>query len=254
MERLTGLVRRCVEDYDMIQEGDRIAVGLSGGKDSLALLCALSSLKRYYPKRFELYGVTIGLGFEGMDFTAVADLCGRLDVPYCYVETDIKSVVFDLRQEKNPCSLCVRMRKGAFNDKLKELGVSKAALGHHMDDAVDTFFMSLIYEGRISCFEPVTYMDRSGITQIRPMLYAEESYIKRVASKYKLPVVDSPCPMNGNSKREYVKRFLSDLRRERPDLRVKTFRAMQRLPLPGWKKLELDGLDSGFLLDNNTEK
>ncbi len=253
MERLTGLVRRCVEDYDMIREGDRIAVGISGGKDSIALLCALSSLRRYYPKRFELYGVTIGLGFEGMDFTAVAELCGRLDIPYYYVGTDIKTVVFDMRREKNPCSLCVRMRKGAFNDKLKELGVNKAALGHHMDDAVDTFFMSLIYEGRISCFEPVTYMDRTSITQIRPMLYAQESYIKRVASKYKLPVVESTCPMNGNSKREYVKRFLGDLRRERPDLRVKTFRAMQRLPLPGLEKLGRGSPEGCLLPANNNE-
>jgi tRNA(Ile)-lysidine synthase TilS/MesJ len=237
MERFTGLVRKCVEDYDMIQEGDRIAVGLTGGKDSLILLTALNSLRSYYPKRFELLGLTVGLGFEGMDFTPVADYCVQLGIQYHYIESDIKNVVFDIRNEKNPCSLCVKIRKGSFNDKLIELGVNKAALGHHMDDAVDTFMMSLIYEGRISCFTPVTYMDRTGITQIRPMLYAEESQVNSLVRKYKLPVVESTCPMNGTSKREYVKKLVNDLVIERQDFKIKTFRAMQRLPLPGWSKV-----------------
>ena len=174
MEQFTGLVRRCVEDYAMIAPGDVIAVGLSGGKDSMALLCALHSLHRYYPKPFELMGVTVDLGFPGMDFSPVADYCRSLGVPYDIIHSDISDVVFRERQEKNPCSLCVKLRKGAFHDRLKELGANKAALGHHMDDAVETFLLSLIYEGRISCFEPVTHMDRSGIVQIRPMLYAEE--------------------------------------------------------------------------------
>ena len=235
MEQFTGLVRRCVEDYDMIADGDVIAVGLSGGKDSMALLCALRSLRRYYPKRFELMGVTVDLGFPDMDFAPVADRCRELGVPYDVVHTDVREVVFDERREKNPCSLCVKLRKGAFHDRLKELGANKAALGHHMDDAVETFLMSLIYEGRISCFEPVTVMDRSGITQIRPMLYAEEKRIVGLARKYDFPVVASTCPMDKTSKRAQVKEYMYQLSRERRDFKIKTFRAMQRLPLPGWQ-------------------
>lgn len=235
MEQFTGLVRRCVEDYDMIQDGDVVAVGLSGGKDSMALLCALNSLRRYYPKKFELVGVTIGLGFPGMDFSPVRAYCERLGVPYDFVQSDIADVVFDQRQEKNPCSLCVKMRKGAFHDRLRELGANKAALGHHMDDAVETFLLSLIYEGRISCFEPVTTMDRSGITQIRPMLYAEEKRIVGLARKYEFPVVESTCPMDKTSKRALVKEYLYAVSKERKDFKIKTFHAMQRLPLPGWE-------------------
>ncbi len=235
MEQFTGLVRRCVEDYDMIAPGDVVAVGLSGGKDSMALLCALNSLRRYYPKPFELMGVTVGLGFPGMDFGPVADYCRKLGVPYDFIQSDIRDVVFEERQEKNPCSLCVKLRKGAFHDRLRELGANKAALGHHMDDAVETFLLSLIYEGRISCFEPVTHMDRSGITQIRPMLYAEEKRIVGLARKYGFPIVESTCPMDKTSKRALVKEYMYQVSRERKDFKIKTFRAMQRLPLPGWQ-------------------
>ena len=240
MEQFTGLVRRCVEDYDMIAQGDVIAVGLSGGKDSMALLCALSSLRRYYPKRFELLGVTVGLGFPDMDFAPVAERCRELGVPYDYISTDIRDVVFEERREKNPCSLCVKLRKGAFNDRLKELGANKAALGHHMDDAVETFLLSLIYEGRISCFEPVTHMDRSGITQIRPTLCAEEKRVVGLARKYRFPIVESTCPMDKTSKRALVKKYMAEVSRERRDFRIKTFRAMQRLPLPGWQVVKED--------------
>ncbi len=235
MEQFTGLVRRCVEDYDMIRDGDTIAVGLSGGKDSMALLCALNSLRRYYPHHFELVGVTVGLGFPDMDFSPVRAFVESMGVPYYFVQSDIADVVFRERQEKNPCSLCAKMRKGAFHDKLKELGANKAALGHHMDDAVETFLLSLIYEGRISCFEPVTHMDRSGITQIRPMLYAEEKRITGLARKYAFPIVESTCPMNTTSKRNLVKNYMYEISRERKDFKIKTFRAMQRLPLHGWE-------------------
>ena len=235
MEQFTGLVRRCVEDYAMIAPGDVIAVGLSGGKDSMALLCALHSLRRYYPKPFELMGVTVDLGFPGMDFSPVADYCRGLGVPYDIIHSDISDVVFRERQEKNPCSLCVKLRKGAFHDRLKELGANKAALGHHMDDAVETFLLSLIYEGRISCFEPVTHMDRSGIVQIRPMLYAEEKRVVGLARKYAFPIVESTCPMDKTSKRALVKEYMYQISRERKDFKIKTFRAMQRLPLPGWQ-------------------
>ena len=238
MEQFTGLVRRCVEDYAMIAPGDVIAVGLSGGKDSMALLCALHSLRRYYPKPFELMGVTVDLGFPGMDFSPVADYCRSLGVPYDIIRSDISDVVFRERQEKNPCSLCVKLRKGAFHDRLKELGANKAALGHHMDDAVETFLLSLIYEGRISCFEPVTHMDRSGIVQIRPMLYAEEKRIVGLARKYAFPIVESTCPMDKTSKRALIKEYMYAVSRERKDFKIKTFRAMQRLPLRGWETVK----------------
>jgi len=235
MEHLTSLVRRCVEDYDMIQEGDRIAVGISGGKDSLALLCSLASLRRYYPKRFTLAAITIGIGFEDMDFSDVRELCRRLDVEYIYVESDIRHVVFDVKQEKNPCSLCVKMRKGLLNDTLIANGITKVAFGHHMDDAVETYLMSLIYEGRISCFRPVTFMDRSGVTQIRPMLYADEAMTASVARRYSLPVVKNTCPMDGVSKRQDVKELIEKLSLEQKDFKPKVFRAIQRFPMPGWE-------------------
>ncbi len=235
MEHLTSLVRRCVEDYDMIQDGERIAVGISGGKDSLALLCSLASLRRYYPKRFSLAAITIGIGFEDMDFSGVAELCRRLDVEYIYVPSDIRHVVFDVKQEKNPCSLCVKMRKGLLNDTLIAHGISKVAFGHHMDDAVETYLMSLIYEGRISCFRPVTFMDRSGVTQIRPMLYADEKMTESLARRYSLPVVKNTCPMDGVSKRQDAKELIEKLSLEQKDFKNKVFRAIQRFPMPGWE-------------------
>ena len=158
-----------------------------------------------------------------------------LTLSYDLVQSDIRDVVFEERKEKNPCSLCVKLRKGAFHDRLKELGANKAALGHHMDDAVETFLLSLIYEGRISCFEPVTHMDRSGIIQIRPMLYAEEKRIVGLARKYAFPIVESTCPMDKTSTRALVKEYMYQISRERKDFKIKTFRAMQRLPLPGWQ-------------------
>ena len=238
MEHLTSLVRRCVEDYDMIQEDDRIAVGISGGKDSLALLCSLASLRRYYPKKFTLAAITIGIGFDDMDFSGVRELCRRLDVDYIYVESDIRHVVFDVKQEKNPCSLCVKMRKGLLNDTLIANGITKVAFGHHMDDAVETYLMSLIYEGRISCFRPVTFMDRSGVTQIRPMLYADEAMTASVARRYNLPVVKNTCPMDGVSKRQDVKELIEKLSLEQKDFKPKVFRAIQRFPMPGWEVIK----------------
>lgn len=235
MEHLTSLVRRCIEDYDMIQTGETVAVGISGGKDSLALLCSLASLRRYYPKPFSLAAITVGIGFEGMDFSPVRELCHRLDVEYIYIPSDIRHVVFESRQEKNPCSLCVKMRKGLLNDALVERGIRKVAFGHHMDDAVETYLMSLIYEGRISCFRPVTFMDRSGITQIRPMLYADEAMAASVARRYSLPVVKSTCPMDGMSKRQDMKELIEKLSLEQKDLKAKIFRAIQRFPMPGWE-------------------
>lgn len=219
----------------MIDEGDRIAVGLSGGKDSIALLAAMASIRGYYPKKFELFAVTVDMGLDGMDYSPLEEYCAGIGVPYFLERTQIARVVFEDRQEKNPCALCSKMRRGVINQRLAAEGIGKLALGHHLDDAVETFYMSLIYEGRISCFAPVTLMDRSGITQIRPLLYASEADAANAAARLALPVVKSTCPMDGASSRESVKRLLAQLREEEPDLTAKMLGAMQRFPLPGWK-------------------
>lgn len=238
LNEFTGVIRRAVDDYNMIEEGDKIAVGVSGGKDSLLLLLALHHLQSYYPKHYDLEAITIELGFEGMDFTPVAELCRELDIPYTCLKTDIKEVVFDVRKEDNPCSLCAKMRRGALNDAIRQRGISKLALGHHFDDAVETFMLSLLFEGRISCFRPVTYLDRSGVTQIRPLIYAGEQKIANLAQSLNLPVVENPCPQDKGSKRYEVKQLLKTLGQDYPDMRSKVFGAMQRLPLPGWQPKE----------------
>ena len=230
----TGCVRRAVDDYGMINEGDRVAVGVSGGKDSMLLLAALRQLQSYYPKRFELGAITIELGFEGMDFTPVKRFCEERGIEYTCVKTDIKEVVFDVRQEDNPCSLCAKMRRGALNSTIRERGMNKLALGHHFDDAVETFMMSLLFEGRLSCFQPVTYLDRSGVTQIRPLIYAGEQRIANLAAALELPIVENPCPQDKTSKRYEIKQLLKSMCGEYPDMKTKVFGAMQRLPLPGW--------------------
>ena len=235
LNEFTGTVRRAVDDYHMIEENDRVAVGVSGGKDSLLLLLALNHLRSFYPKRFELEAITIELGFEGMDFTPVAELCRELDIPYTCLKTDIKEVVFDVRKESNPCSLCAKMRRGALNNAIREREIRKLALGHHFDDAVETFMMSLLFEGRLSCFRPVTYMDRSGVTQIRPLVYAGEQKIANLAAALELPVVENPCPQDKSSKRYEIKKLLSAMGQEYPDMKSKIFGAMQRLPLDGWE-------------------
>ena len=238
LNEFTGTVRRAVDDYDMIQAGDKVAVGVSGGKDSMLLLVALNHLKRYYPKPFALEAITVELGFEGMDFAPVRAMCEELEIPYTCLKTDIKEVVFDLRQESNPCSLCAKMRRGALNNAITEHGVTKLALGHHFDDAVETFMMSLLFEGRLSCFRPVTYLDRSGVTQIRPLVYAGEQKIANVAAALALPVVENPCPQDKGSKRYEIKKLLRGMCEEYPDMKSKIFGAMQRLPLEGWKPAE----------------
>lgn len=233
MQRLIGLVRRCVEDYDMIQAGDRIGVGVSGGKDSLALLVFLTELKKYNHKPFELEAITIDMGL-GMDYSGIEALCKELNVPFTLVKTEIGPIIFDYRKEKNPCSMCSKMRRGALNQALLDRGLNKLALGHHYDDAVETFMMSLLYEGRISCFQPVTDLDRTGIIQIRPMLYIHEKTIDSFVSRQKLPVVHNRCPVDKQTKREEIKKLIYDLSAIYPDLRDRIFGAMQRLPLPEW--------------------
>ena len=234
----TGTVRRAVDDYRMIQAGDRVAVGVSGGKDSMVLLLALDCLRKYYPEPFELEAVTIELGFEGMDFTPVQELCEKLSIPYTCVKTDIKEIVFDVRKEDNPCSLCAKMRRGALNNVLRERNLNKLALGHHFDDAVETYMMSLLFEGRISCFQPVTFLDRSGVTQIRPLIYAGEQKITNLAQQLNVPIVENPCPEDKGSKRYEIKQLLKTMSVQYPDMKSKIFGAMQRLPLNGWGKIE----------------
>ena len=238
LNAFTGLVRRCVEDYDMIAPGDTVAVGVSGGKDSLVLLLALNELRRYYPKPFSLEAITVELGFEGMDFTPVAELCTSLGVPYTRLKTDIKEVVFDVRKEDNPCSLCAKMRRGALCTALSERGITKLALGHHFDDAVETYMMSLLFEGRISCFQPVTFLDRSGVTQIRPLIYAGEQKITNLARELNVPIVENPCPEDKGSKRYEIKQLLKTMSVQYPDMKSKIFGAMQRLPLKSWGRIE----------------
>ena len=234
MQNMMGRIRRCAEDYNMIAEGDKIAVGVSGGKDSLTLLYLLAALRRYYPTHYGLQAVTIDMGLPGMDFSPVAALCEKLEVPYQIKKTEIGPIIFDYRHEKNPCSMCAKMRRGALNDVLLSLGCNKIALGHHFDDAVETFLMSLFYEGRIGCFEPVTYLSRTGITQIRPMLYVGEQAITHFAEKYELPVVHNVCPADKHTKRQEVKELIVSLQAQYPDLKSKIFGAMQRQPLPKW--------------------
>lgn len=233
-QRLIGLVRRCVEDYNMISPGDKIGVGVSGGKDSLALLVFLAELKKYNHNPFELEAITVDMGL-GMNYDGIAALCDRLEVPFTLVKTEIGPIIFDHRKEKNPCSMCSKMRRGALNQALLGRGLNKLALGHHYDDAVETFVMSLIYEGRISCFQPVTDLDRTGIIQIRPMLYIKEQTIDNFVSRQQLPVLTNRCPVDKNTKREEIKKLVYDLSATYPDLKERIFGAMQRLPLPEWQ-------------------
>lgn len=240
MQHILGLVRRCVEDYHMIDPGETVAVGVSGGKDSLLTLAALAQLRRFYPVPFNVHAITLETGTPGMSFDAVADLCRDLKVPYTRVSVPVYQIVFEERKEKNPCSLCAKLRRGSLNTALKDLGISKIALGHHFDDAVETMLMNLLFEGRIGCFQPVTYLDRSGITQIRPLLYCHEDEVRRAAAKLKLPVVQNPCPANGSTRRQEVKELLLQLEERYPNLRQKIFGAMQRYPLYGWNLEEME--------------
>ncbi len=242
MNKILSLVRRCVEDYDMIQAGDRVAVGVSGGKDSMTLLKALAQLQTFYPVPFTVEAISLDMGKlqgVGMDFTPVQRLCEEIQVPYTIIPTEIMHIVFEARQEKNPCSMCAKMRRGALHEALQERGISKIALGHHYDDAVETFLLSLFYEGRISCFQPVTWLDRTEITQIRPLLYCSEGMIRGAVQRLEIPVVHNPCPADGSTKRQEVKDFLVEMKERYPDLKQKIFGAMQRYPLPEWEPKEV---------------
>lgn len=234
MQHILSLVRRCVEDYHMIEDGETVAVGVSGGKDSVLTLAALARLREFFPKRFDLAAITIDSGTPGMDFTPIAQLCDQLNVPYHLVPVPIYEVVFEARREKNPCSLCAKLRRGALSTELNRLGISKIALGHHYDDAAETLLMNLFLEGRIGCFQPVTYLDRSQVTQIRPLLYVQEREVRGAINRLGLPVVENPCPANGSTKREETKLLIRQLDQQFPNLKKKIFGAIQRYPLYGW--------------------
>ncbi len=239
IKRILSFTRRAVDDYEMIEDGDRIAVGVSGGKDSLTLLFALSELRRFYPKKFELVAISVDMGFEGMDFSPIAELCRELDVPYVITETQIAKIIFDVRKEKNPCSLCAKMRRGALHDECKRQGCNKLALGHHFDDVVDTFMLNLFYEGRLGSFSPVTYLSRKDLTMIRPLIYAEEKDVRYFVNRHPLPVIESPCPADKNTERESMKQLLIGLERNNKGLRHRIFGALQKAGIDGYKEAKL---------------
>lgn len=239
-QRLLSYTRKAVDDYQMIQEGDRIAVGVSGGKDSITLALALKGLQRFYPHRFELMAFTVSLGFPGFDVSGLEALMREYDIPYSLIPTDIGHIVFEDRKETNPCSLCAKMRKGAFNDFAKQYGCNKVALGHHKEDVVETFFMSLFYEGRIHTFAPVTYWDRTQLYAIRPLIYTPEADIIAFSKNMHLPIVKNPCPADGNTKRGEFKERLSQWNKEVGHTTERAFRAIQDT-LPAWKLSEKGG-------------
>ncbi len=235
LQQLMSYTRKAIDDYGLIDEGDRIAVGVSGGKDSLTLLAAMHGLQRFYPNHFELAAVTVDLGFEGFDLSPITAYCGDMGVRHEIVPSDIGQIIFADRREKNPCSLCAKMRKGALNGAVKDLGYNKVAYAHHKDDLVETMLLSLIFEGRFYCFPPKTYLDRMELTVIRPMIYVEEADVKGFANKYALPVVKNPCPADGVTRREYAKNLVREIDGESPGAKNRLFTAITQGNIPGWR-------------------
>lgn len=244
LQRLLSCTRRAVDDYNMIEDGDHIAIGISGGKDSLTLLYALHGLRRFYPNHFDLTAITVDLGFPGFDLTPVKDLCASLEIPYVVVPTQIGEILFEARKETNPCSLCAKMRKGAFNNKAQELGCNKVAYAHHKDDVVETMLLSLIFEGRFYSFSPNTYLDRMNLRVIRPLMYVEEKDIVGFKNRYQLPVCKNPCPVDGATKREYAKNLVKQLDREHPGAKERMFTAIVNGEISGWP-VKSGGMNDG---------
>ena len=234
LQQVLSNVRKAIDDYHMIEEGDRIAIGISGGKDSLTLLYALSNLRRFYPKAFTLHAVTVDLGFQNVNFEDIQKICDTLNVEYTIIKTEIANIVFEVRKESNPCSLCAKMRKGALNDALKKLNCNKIAYAHHKDDIIETMLMSLIYEGRFHTFMPVTYLDRTELTVIRPLMYMSEAEVIGFINKYDIPVYKSACPVDGHTKREYIKQLLRQINLENPGVKDRMFTAIQGSDMEGW--------------------
>ncbi|MDO5348487.1 MAG: tRNA 2-thiocytidine biosynthesis TtcA family protein [Lachnospiraceae bacterium] len=234
LQRLLSLTRQALDAYHMIDAGDHIALGISGGKDSLTLLYALANLKHFYPNHFELSAITVDLGLGNMDLEPVKALCQHFSVPYKIIPTDIGKILFEARQESNPCSLCAKMRKGALNRAAKEMGCNKIAYAHHRDDLIETMMLSLLYEGRFYAFSPCTYLDRMQLTVIRPLIFVTEAEIIGFRNKYQLPVCKNPCPMDGHTKREYVKLLTKRLEFENPGAKNRMFRAIIDGTIEGW--------------------
>lgn len=243
MKKVLSYIRRACDDYSMIEAGDRIAVGVSAGKDSLTLLCGLAAMRRFYPKKYEIVAITIDMGFEGADFSTVKRFCDKLDVEYQVVKTQISKIIFDVRKEKNPCSLCAKMRRGALHNAAKSFGCNKVALGHHFDDVVDTFMLNLFYEGRIGTFSPVTYLSNTDLYLIRPMIYMPEKDVVYFSNKTELPVVKSPCPADKNTQREVMKQMLGREEKLNRGLKYRIFGAILRAGIDGYKDTgRLDGV------------
>ena len=238
LQRLLSLTRQAVDTYHMIDSGDHIAVGISGGKDSLTLLYALANLRRFYPQPFSLSAITVDLGFGNMDLEPVKALCSRFSVPYRIIPTEIGKIIFEARKESNHCSLCARMRKGALNQAALELGCNKIAYAHHKDDVVETMLLSMLYEGRFYSFPPYTSLDRTGLSVIRPLMFVSEAEIKGFRNKYNLPVCKNPCPADGKTRREFVKNLTKTLNQQVPGARDRMFRAVCTGNIPGWPSEE----------------
>lgn len=235
IQPIISLTRRAIDNYDMINDGERIAVGVSGGKDSLTLLCALRLLSEFHPKRFSVTAITLDTGLPGADLSGIQRLCDEIETELIIEKTDIYKVVFEVRKEKNPCSLCANMRRGALNAAALEHGITKIALGHHKDDVVETFFMNLYNEGRIGCFSPVTYLDRRGVWLIRPMIYVPEKDIKHFVKAEGIEPMPKYCPADGNTERERVKQELMERERADHGFKDRIFGAIERSGIDGYR-------------------
>ena len=235
MQRILSYMRKAIEDYNMIEENDKIAICLSGGKDSITMLHAFKALQRFYPKKFDIIAISINPGFEFFDTKLLQNICDKLEIPLFIENSHAQEIVFEIRKEKNPCSLCANLRRGAINSIARREGCNKIALGHNEDDVLETFLLNLLYTGSIGTFSPVSFMDRSGITLFRPLIYTPEKETKRFIKKNNLSVMPKVCPMDGTSKREDMKQMLFSLKKEIPMVRANLFGAIKR-NLPDWKK------------------
>ena len=235
MQKILGYMRKAIDDYNMIQDGDKIAIGLSGGKDSITMLMGFKNLQRFYPKKFDIIAITIDPGFDGFDIDFLKNLCNDLNIPLIIENGHIKEIVFDIRKEKNPCSLCANLRRGIINSVAIREGCNKIAVGHNEDDVLETFLMNLFYAGSINTFAPISYMDRSEMTLIRPLIYAPEKYIKNFVKRNSIQTMPKACPMDGISKRENMKELIKTMQIDIPHVRANLYGAIKRGEINGWK-------------------
>ena len=238
MQKILGYMRKAIDNYNMIQEGDKIAIGLSGGKDSITMLMGFKNLQRFYPKKFDIIAITINPGFEGFNTEILENLCKDLNIPLIIENGNIKEIVFDIRNEKNPCSLCANLRRGMLNSIAQREGCNKIAVGHNEDDVLETFLMNLFYAGTINTFAPISYMDRSKMTLIRPLVYAPEKYIRNFVKRNNIQIMPKSCPMDGISKREDMKELIKKMQIDIPHVRANLYGAIKRGEINGWKYFE----------------